>query len=206
MSGLVVFTSAVVAAGIITGAATGLDEDGFSIDGRDTDGDGGGVLSFTGGESGSFSAVALTGITGTTTGVVWSAGDGVLFFSFEVVLSRLGDVFNGTTGTTVGESGPGEGDTLTGEGDFFFGDGEGDWDLAGFVSLSFITAPPTITAEAGTTLDPAESGFGLGVFSLGCGTGGFGVGVRFLTGTTTVPPTTAPAANPARGMMLGEFL
>lgn len=126
MSGLVVFTSAVVAAGIITGAATGLGEDEFSIDGRDTDGDGGGVLSFTGCESGSFSAAALTGITGTTTGVVWSAGDGVLFFSFEGVLSRLGDVFNGMTGTTVGESGPGEGDTLTGEGDFFFGDGEGD--------------------------------------------------------------------------------
>lgn len=76
--------------------------------------------------------------------------------------------------------------------------------MAGFVSLSFITAPPTITAEAGTTLDPAESGFGLGVFSLGCGIGG--VGVVFLTGTTTVPPTTVPAANPARGMMLGEFL
>lgn len=202
MSGLVASTSAVVIAGIITGSATGLGEDVFSIDGRETDGDEGGVLSFTGGESGFFSA--LTGITGTTTGAVCSTGDGVLFFSLEGELFRLGDNFNGTTGTTVGELGPGEEGSLTGEGDFFFGDGEGDLDLTGFVSLSFITAPPTITAEAGTTLDPAESGFGLGVFSLGCGIGG--VGVLFLTGTTTVPPTTVPAANPARGMMLGEFL
>lgn len=39
MSGLVASTSAVVIAGIITGSATGLGEDVFSIDGRETDGD-----------------------------------------------------------------------------------------------------------------------------------------------------------------------
>lgn len=171
LSVLVGSTSAVVATGIMTGAVTGLDWDGFSIDCRDTDEEGGGVLSLTG--DGSGSTVAATVITGTTSGVVWSVGFGVLSFSFEGVLFRLVDAFNGTIGTIVGESGPGEGDPLTGEGDVFFGDGEGVLDLEGFVSLSFITAPPITTAEAGTT----ESGFGLGVFSLGSGFGDFGVGV-----------------------------
>lgn len=81
MFGLVVFIFVVVKVGIIIGFVIVLGEDVFLIDGREIDGDEGGVLFFIGGEFGFF--FVFIGIIGIIIGVVCLIGDGVFFFFFR---------------------------------------------------------------------------------------------------------------------------